>query len=216
MARTTNHEERREVFAAAALRVIMRHGVGAMTVREVAREAGFTTGALTHYFRDRDHILIEASEYAAKVVRPIMDTHLAETRGIDALRKVIHEILPHNAQMRGYWGIWVGFWERASYNPDVARIMRRRYAELRRRLGVFIRRAQAEGDIAADADVNDIAQGLIALIDGIGAQVRLGIERIPARRQFALIDAWLEMIASGRVARPPRRSRTARRTPAAR
>ena len=48
MARQADHNERREIFAAAALRVIMRAGVGGLTVREVAKEAGFTTGALTH------------------------------------------------------------------------------------------------------------------------------------------------------------------------
>ena len=61
MAKRADHNERRDIFAAAALRVIMRAGVAGLTVREVAKEAGFTTGALTHYFTSKDHVLIEAS-----------------------------------------------------------------------------------------------------------------------------------------------------------
>ena len=66
MVRRTDHNERREAFAAATLRVIMRAGVGGLTVRAVAKEAGFTTGALTHYFRSKDQVLIEASEGTVK------------------------------------------------------------------------------------------------------------------------------------------------------
>lgn len=214
MAKKIDHDERREIFAAAALRVIMRRGIGGVTVREVAKEAGFTTGALTHYFRSKDHVLIEASEYSAKLVRPMMDTHLAEKSGLEALRQIIYEILPHNAKMRGYWRIWVGFWERASYNADVARVMRQRYAELRGRLGVVIKRAQAEGDIPAEADAGEIAQGLIALIDGIGVQVRLGSEHISTERQREIIDSWLALVSVAKPAeaKPKRARARARKT----
>ena len=61
MGRSVDHEARREIFAAAALRVIMREGIAGLTVRDVAREAGFTAGALTHYFHSKDQLLIEAS-----------------------------------------------------------------------------------------------------------------------------------------------------------
>ena len=208
MAKKIDHDERREIFAAAALRVIMRRGIGGVTVREVAKEAGFTTGALTHYFRSKDQVLIEASEHSAKLVRPMMDQHLAEMSGLEALRQMIYEILPHNAKMRGYWRIWVGFWERSSYNPDVARVMRLRYSELRGRLGKQIKRAQTEGDIAAESDPDEVAQGLIALIDGIGVQVRLGAERISTARQHELVDSWLAMITARKA---PEKKRAARK-----
>lgn len=200
MAKKIDHDERREIFAAAALRVIMRRGIGGVTVREVAKEAGFTTGALTHYFRSKDHVLIEASEHSAKLVRPMMDSHLAEKSGLEALRQIVYEILPHNAKMRGYWRIWVGFWERASYNADVAKVMRQRYAELRGRLGVVIKRAQAEGDLSPDLDPVQVSQGLIALIDGIGVQVRLGSEHISTERQRELVDSWLSMLTLSKPA----------------
>jgi len=60
MGKSVDHAQRREIFAAAALRVIMRDGIAGLTVRAVAKEAGFTTGALTHYFHSKDQLLIEA------------------------------------------------------------------------------------------------------------------------------------------------------------
>ena len=197
MARQADHNERREIFAAAALRVIMRAGVGGLTVREVAKEAGFTTGALTHYFQSKDQVLIEASEYSAKLVRPKMERSAKDASAVDALRKVIADALPTTVANRGMWRIWVGFWERSSYNPDVARVMRLRYDEWRNRLAVLIRRAQEQGEMPSGFDADLAAQELIALIDGIAVQVLLGVGKIPAARQREMVETRIAVMVAG-------------------
>ncbi len=205
MAKHADHQERRDVFAAAALRVIMRAGVGGLTVREVSKEAGFTTGALTHYFRSKDQVLIEASEYSAKLVRPGMDRLVNEKPALNALRKLVAQALPITPTLRGYWRIWVGFWERSSYNPTVARVMRIRYDEWRGRIEMLIRRAQNEGEAPRNFDATLAAQELIALVDGIGVQVLLGSGQIANARQREIVDSWIEAMVGGHVGRPVRR-----------
>jgi AcrR family transcriptional regulator len=202
MAKQADHSERREIFAAAALRVIMRAGVAGLTVREVAKEAGFTTGALTHYFQSKDQVLIEASEYSAKLVRPKMEKSALAASAVEALRQVIADALPMNREMKGMWRVWVGFWERSSYDPEVARVMRARYAEWRGRLAAQIRRAQDQAEMPASLDPELTAQELIALIDGIAVQVLLGTGRIPASRQREMIDDWIAGKLAVRAARP--------------
>jgi AcrR family transcriptional regulator len=192
MPRQADHSQRREAFAAAALRVIMRAGVAGLTVREVAKEAGFTTGALTHYFRSKDHVLIEASEYSARRVRPRMEKSALAESALVALREVVADALPMNREMKGMWRVWLGFWERSGYDPEVARIMRLRYAEWRGRLAAQLRRAQDQAEMPATFDPELAAQELIALIDGIAVQVLLGTGRIPASRQREMIDDWIE------------------------
>jgi AcrR family transcriptional regulator len=205
MARQADHNERREVFALAALRVIMRAGVEGLTVREVAKEAGFTTGALTHYFTSKDQVLIEASEVSARLVRPRMERASRDRSALAALRRVVGESLPINPTARGYWRVWVGFWERASYNEDVKRVMRKRYEEWRGRLSVIIRRAQDEGDAPVDFDADLAAQELVALIDGMAVQVLLGSGKISVARQWQIIDSWIEVMAQGRIGGPANR-----------
>jgi AcrR family transcriptional regulator len=206
MAKQVNHKERREVFAMAALRVIMRAGVGGLTVREVAKEAGFTTGALTHYFTSKDQVLIEASEWSAHLVRPRMEKAARDKSALVALRKVVGESLPITPVARGYWRVWVGFWERASYNPEVARVMRDRYDEWRGRLAAIIGRAQDQGEAVAGFDPLLAAQELVALVDGVGVQVLLGSGRIPIARQWQIVDAWIENMAEGRIGQPAARA----------
>ena len=68
MPKVVDHDERRLAFAEAAFRVIAKRGFSRVTMRAVADEAGFTTGALVHYFKSKDDLLIEASEHVARVL----------------------------------------------------------------------------------------------------------------------------------------------------
>src|SRR5579872_3633188 len=127
----TDHAARRETFAEAALRVIMRAGIGGLTIREVAKEAGFSAGALSHYFRSKDQVLLEASEQSGKRMRTRMQRKAFEPGGLVALREIVEQALPITRSVRGMWRIWFGFWERSAYNAAVAKAMRARYDEWR-------------------------------------------------------------------------------------
>lgn len=195
MGRQADHNERRKVFAAAALQVITRLGLEGLTVREVAREAGFTTGALTHYFQSKDQVLIAASEHAAELIRGHMDDLAQEPSAREALRKLVFAALPASAVMRGRWRFWAAFWERAAYSPEVGKVMRDRYREWTNRVMSLMRRAQQEGDAPPDLDCEHAARELVALVDGIGVQVLFGAGKFtaPVQRQYveSLIEARL-------------------------
>ena len=53
-------EERRELILRAALAVVGRRGIGAVTHRSVAEEAGVPLGSLTYWFASKDDLLREA------------------------------------------------------------------------------------------------------------------------------------------------------------
>ena len=57
MPKVVDVEARREELAAAAARVIARSGIASASMREVAAEAGWTTGTLVHYFRNKRELL---------------------------------------------------------------------------------------------------------------------------------------------------------------
>jgi hypothetical protein len=117
-----------------------------------------------------------------------------------AIRKVVALALPVTGEIRGYWRIWVGYWERSSYDDEVARVMRLRYDEWRGRLERLLVRAQVEGDVSQKVDPRQAAEALIALVDGIGVQVVLGVAHMPAARQKALFDRWLDAVRRGEAA----------------
>ncbi|WP_411288504.1 TetR/AcrR family transcriptional regulator [Phenylobacterium sp.] len=198
MARQADHIERRRLFAAAALNVISRDGLEGLTVREVAREAGFTTGALTHYFKSKDDVLIAASEHAAEQVRAPMEEAALESSARAALRHLLYTALPTTTVMKRRWRFWMAFWERAAHSPQVNRVMKERYREWSGRIAGQICRAQEQGEAPAALDADLTARELVALVDGIGVQVLIaGKLAAPAQRRF--IDSLIE----ARLGPPP-------------
>jgi len=192
MARQANHNERRKLFAAAALAVIAREGLEGLTMRVVAKEAGFTTGALTHYFQSKDELLIAASEAGADVVRPEMEGAATGASARVALRDLLYTVLPTTPPMKAQWRFWMAFWERAAHSPEVQRVMRERYFEYTSRVAKVIRRSQEQGETPRDVDAEIVAREIIALIDGIGVQVMIGSRKFTNAVQRQYVDSLLE------------------------
>ena len=191
MPKIVDHKLRREAFLAAAYRTIKKKGVGGMTVRAVAREAGFTTGALVHYVDSMDRLLVEAAEYAARDVRSDMELmeHLPDR--LEALRQVVYLALPIDEDRRGNWNFFLGFWERSVRNAAVRRLTQARYVEWIARVERLIKSAQQAGDIDQNTDARHAARMCVALVDGIATQtLRSGLPLSP-EEQCRMIDDWI-------------------------
>ncbi|HEY1837500.1 MAG: TetR family transcriptional regulator C-terminal domain-containing protein [Rhizomicrobium sp.] len=191
MPKKVDHKLRREAFLAAAYRTIKKKGIAGVTVRAVAHEAGFTTGALVHYVESMDRLLAEASEYAARYVRADMELMEQLPDKLEALRQVVHLSLPLDEDKRGNWNFWVGFWERSIHNAAVRKLTQTRYREWLKRVERLIRNAQASHDIPAEIDAHKQAKMCVAVVDGIATQtLRSGFPLTPAE-QCQMIDDWI-------------------------
>jgi AcrR family transcriptional regulator len=191
MPRKVDHKERREAFLAAAYRTIKKKGVDAATIRAVAREAGFTTGALVHYVSSKDKLLVQASEYSARDVRANMEAAEALPDKLEALRQVLYLALPSDEDKRGNWNFFLGFWERSIHNAAVRRVTQLRYTEWLSRTERLIKAAQDAGKVAEDVDPKLASRSVVALIDGIATQVLRSGSTLTPKEQTALVDAWI-------------------------
>jgi AcrR family transcriptional regulator len=191
MPKKVDHKLRREAFLAAAYRTIKKKGIGGITVRAVAREAGFTTGALVHYVDSKDRLLVEAAEFAARDVRSDMELMEKLPDKLEALRQVVHLALPLDEDRRGNWNFWVGFWERSVWNVAVRKLTRARYTEWVGRVERLIKGAQEAGDVIDTVDAHKAARMCVALVDGIAIQtLRSGLP-LSADEQCRMIDEWI-------------------------
>src|SRR6188472_4105948 len=92
MPRIVDVDVRRAELTDATARVIARSGIEAATMREIAAEAGWTTGALTHYFADKRELLLatfQSSVAAGRAARRLHDRSaesLVERRAADRRR----------------------------------------------------------------------------------------------------------------------------------
>lgn len=83
----------------AATRLIEREGIGAVTVRKVAEEAGMSAGSLRHIFPSQDDLLVSISQHTMTAteqrVRSVIHTAREEGWGTqNACLEVVKQVLP--------------------------------------------------------------------------------------------------------------------------
>jgi AcrR family transcriptional regulator len=195
MPKLVDHDERRSELAAAVWRLASREGLEAITVRRVAAEAGWSTGALVHYFRDKEELIRFAFELTAdRVARRIEAAAATLSDPLELARTMLVEALPLDRQRRTEVRLWFAFLGLALTRPALARAQRDAYRTCRRMLAEALSEAQERGNLAPDLDCEREAAALIALADGLAVQATFEPRALTPERQLEIVDEWLERV----------------------
>jgi TetR/AcrR family transcriptional regulator, transcriptional repressor of bet genes len=179
--------ERRQTIANAAVESIAADGLDGTKLSRIARIAGVTTGAVTHYFEDKDEVLLAALE-------EVCGRLLAKMNDDDdrpALAQLA-DALPIGEQAQKEWRVWLAFWGRAAFVPTLARVHRSYYETIETNLARMIGGDQTEA--------RDTACAIIAAIDGIGARVSLEPELWTPERQNTVLARLLSPLLESKGA----------------
>jgi TetR/AcrR family transcriptional regulator, transcriptional repressor of bet genes len=169
--KVVDHEQRREELAAAVWRLASRDGLDAVTIRSVSAEAGWSTGALHHYFSDKEELLLFAFKTVADRVGRRVATARAESAGpLELARALLAIGLPLDEERRDETRVWFAFLGLALTRPPLARAQRLAYEAWRRIVADALRDAREQGEIDEDVDVEREAAALVALVDGLAVQ----------------------------------------------
>lgn len=122
MPKIVDHEQRRAEIAQALWRVIARGGLSGAGVRVVAAEAGWSLGAVRHYFGTQDELIAFATELMIEGVRSRMEAHLAFEPGMPRARALLEEFLPLDDDRVLEARVWLELLVRAARNPDLAEL----------------------------------------------------------------------------------------------
>ncbi|WP_169982268.1 TetR/AcrR family transcriptional regulator [Microbispora sp. H10836] len=194
MPKIVNHEERRGEVVAAARRVILREGIEGATTRAIAKEAGYSNGVLTHYFADKDEILLSALEASHRRIADRLREKLSGRTGLAALRELLLDNVPLDEERAGETGLEVGFWGRSLTSPALLEVQRREAAELRYLVTSLLRSAAEAGEIRTDEDLEDVAERLLALVDGLSVHRLLYPSHVTGERLERLIMGEIERL----------------------
>jgi AcrR family transcriptional regulator len=194
MPKIVNHEERRGEVVAAARRIILREGIEAATTRAIAKEAGYSNGVLTHYFADKDEILLSALEASHRRIADRLREKLSGRTGLAALRELLLDNVPLDEERAGETGLEVGFWGRSLTSPALLEVQRREAAELRYLVTSLLRSAAEAGEIHTDEDLEDVAERLLALVDGLSVHRLLYPSHVTGERLERLIMGEIERL----------------------
>ena len=188
MPKIVDYDERRLELADATARLIARGGLGAATMRDVATEAGLTTGSVTHYFADKRELLLFTFNASLQRRRARRDTPSLATPA-EALRTSLLCALPLNDDRRRHWMVTVAFCALAAGDEELAAVQRTAYREFRE----WVMAQLVECGFAVDLAQSE-AEWLIALVDGVAVQALFDQESWPAARQSAVLEQALDSI----------------------
>jgi AcrR family transcriptional regulator len=187
-------DNRRIEVAKAAWQVIVREGLDRTSMRAIAQELGASTGVVTHYFRDKDALILFALERVFEHVLADMKIAAQGQPGIEGLAQMICTALPLEMSDKDDWKVWVAFLGYSIGREHLVQEHRKRYDLLRQIIAQELADLQAANLIRADIDLILEANAIIALVDGIGTGSVIYPEQFSAEQQKYLVRRHINVL----------------------
>lgn len=174
MPRQVDHDERRRQLTEALLRIASTRGLQAVSMREIAAEAGVSLRVVQYYFTNKQALLASGlTELGARMDRRVKQRAAAAgeltPRGVFAA--VLGTILPFDEQSELDSMAWTAYYTAALTDPALAAVGLTLPNALENFLTVRLTAAQQAGDIAPDRDPRIEVAGLLALANGLTSSV---------------------------------------------
>ncbi|AUG80037.1 TetR family transcriptional regulator [Kitasatospora sp. MMS16-BH015] len=118
--------------------------------------------------------------------------------GLAMLRAVLLDVLPLEPESAASNRIWVGSWDTALADPELAAEHAERYRRSRARMAVHVAAAQAAGELPDGVPAADLAAAAQGFVLGLVVQALFAPAEYPAERQVALLDGYLDGLRARR------------------
>lgn len=199
--------ETRQRLVLAARRVFARLGYDATTNREIAAEAGITTGAIYHYFASKAELFVAVfAEVQDEVYAEFEKAAAAHERFADRLDAVLDAAADLNASDPSLAAFVAAVPGEADRHPDLAALL----APLQERGRTFVRKlvddACERGELAAGADRQAVTDMVAAVLTGLARYSTV----IGADRHRAASAALKGLVDGTLIVRPRRGTTRAR------
>jgi AcrR family transcriptional regulator len=187
MPKIVDHDEKRREIGQVILRVMGRDGLGALTIRGIAREGGFSSGVLAHYFTNKEEMVQFAFETVADMAFERIHSKLEGARtGLEKLQLLVEELLPrHEDDVESI--VAIAFWGTSLHDPALLEQFHVRYENWRNHVRDALMEAVANGEIERPIHVEDEVDLIVSATDGLLVSLTLDPKRFSKARKARLI-----------------------------
>jgi len=169
---------RRPAILNAAAEVISERGVQNTRISDVAERAGTSAPGVLYWFPTKDQLLVEALQFSDDRFYANLTSEFAELgTAAEKLGRMV-ELWP--AEGDGETVLWMELWVRALRDPRLAATREGLDRRWRDAIADIIREGQASGEFGDEADADDVALLLGAVMDGFAIQLALGDPAVTA------------------------------------
>ena len=195
--RGMHHEQRRLEIADAVLAVVAKRGLPAVSLAEVAAEAGISAGRVQYYFPTKRDLVaaafVRGNAQNAERIRQRVGQDLETAPPRVVLTAVLAELIPVDPATRAQMRVRQWFNSQALSDEDIAERLRPEYATFHEQMTTLIRREQDAERIPTGTDAHDTAVSLVALVEGLAYYVLMDVYRAEdalSRLAAAIEEIW--------------------------
>ena len=198
MPKIVDHDRRRDEIALVACRVVAEYGFEQATVVRIAREAGYTTGMVAHYFDTKQEIIVAALRLMLRRVderllrnsegeRPDLLTLLTETLPVDEVRYI-------------ECAFWTAFWGLVTADKRLKRINAWVHREYQRLYERCLSHAWPEWPHWPVEVRDGVLRSVMTFFNGLTASTVASRGDWPAEKQIEQMNLQVAMLREWAVA----------------
>ncbi len=177
--------QRKDGIVAAAFDLIVRDGIEAATMRQVATAAGATTGRVTHHFSSRVDLLRATLADVDRRRSSRIATH-ADLEASERLKATLLELLPMDTARLDEQRVWVSLC--ATGIPELQDEVRHQTAQRDRLVGTLVEHVHGR------TTEETVRFSLLALIDGLAHRLMLDTNPKTRRAAMQALDDALQSV----------------------
>jgi TetR/AcrR family transcriptional repressor of bet genes len=193
MPKIVDHAQRRDEIALVACRVVAERGFEQASMVRIAREAGYTTGMLAHYFDSKQDIIIAALRLILRRIDERLSGPLQAGSRPDLLELVV-EALPVDAHRRTECAFWTTFWGQVIADRRMKRINAWVHREYMRLFERCLAHSWPQWPQWSPGTREQVLRSLVTFINGLTASAVANPGDWPASKQIAQLRLQLELL----------------------
>ena len=190
-----SQQDRRIEVSEAAWRVIVREGLDRTSIRAIARELDCTTGVVTHYFRDKQELILFALNQVTENLKQAMQKVAEKPLSIERLVEMLCTFSPLDTKRQEILKVWVAFLGYAVGRESLMVEHQTSAGQLRDVIMQELVALQSAKIIREDIDTGMEANVLLALVNGIALDSLIQKQRLNPQQQKIVIRRYINGIS---------------------
>ena len=187
--------DRRIEVSQAAWKVIVREGLDRTSLRAIARELDCTTGVVTHYFRDKQELILFALNQVTEKLKQAIEKIAEKPLSVERLVEMLCTFLPLDIKRQEILKVWVAFLGYAVGRESLMLEHQTSAGQLREIIMQELAALQLANIIREDIDVGMEANVLLALVNGIALDFLIQNQCLAPQQQKMVIQQYLKGLA---------------------
>lgn len=159
-----------------------------VTLADIAREAGTSTGTVHYHFETKDDVLTAALKWANEQPYVRMDELLGrDADEVSRLATLLELSVPYDGVPREEWVVFLELWGRLLHRPDLLPDGEDLESRWRGYFRDLILAGTARGAFDPLVGPDEAADRLVAMVDGLGLKAVLGLPAMTPGKMRAIL-----------------------------